>query len=140
MVILKIPFAVLRFFSPFTIRWSHGDQFWTKIVGGILCVTSKVRLCEGLLPFQPVQIQRVRTHWVALESRTLQSWAYMLSLGNTIWYVKPQRFEGYWLSQHPLACPVQQRNWNQQRWATGTNKPESSVHGREFGGCGGNDY
>lgn len=43
-------------FSPFKIRWDHGDQFWPKIVRGMLFVIFRLTFCKGLLPIHLVHV------------------------------------------------------------------------------------
>lgn len=104
-VIPNIPFASQHFVSPFTMRWSHGVQFWPKIMGGMLRVIFRLAFCRGLWPFQLVQILESGFPLGCLEQGLYPFTRDLLWRQNTLWYLKLQRFEGYWLYQHHPACP-----------------------------------
>ena len=104
-VIPNIVFASLHFLAPFKIRWDHGDQFWPKIVRGMLFVIFRLTFCKGLLPIHLLHVLESGSPLSCLQHSPCASAGDVLWPQNTLWYLKLQRIGGYCLYRRHQACP-----------------------------------
>lgn len=90
-------------FNLFTIRWDYGEQFWPKIVKGMLFVIFRLFVRVVAIPSSVHPRE-----WVSIELSVAQTLPICQGCSVTVnifCYLKLQRFGGYCLYQHHPTCP-----------------------------------